>query len=77
VCVEARARPGVLDVGSSRGSSGVPAECRCKFLKKLMPRCRCVGREGELVDMAVAATVGAAGAGAVNIIDTGAARTSV
>jgi hypothetical protein len=72
VCVEARGR--VLDcLASSRGSSAVPPECRCRFLRKLRPR-RPEGRGvGELVDMAVAATVGAAGAGAVNI--RGAAQT--
>jgi hypothetical protein len=68
VCVEARGR--VLEEGlaSSRGwSSEPPLECRCKFLRKLSPR-RPEGRLlGETGDKAEAATVGAAGAGAVYI----------
>jgi hypothetical protein len=72
--VDARGR--VLGgLASSRASSAVPLECRCRFLRKLKPR-RPEGRGvGEFVDMAVAATVGAAGAGAVNI--TGAAQTGI
>lgn len=54
---------------SSRGSrsSEAPLECRCRFLRKLRPR-RPDGRlVDDMVDMEVAATVGAAGAGAVYI----------
>jgi hypothetical protein len=69
VWVEARGRDGLR---SSRGSSEAPLECRCRFRRKLRPR-RPEGRgEVGLVEMAVAATVGAAGAGAVNITESGA-----
>jgi hypothetical protein len=73
VCVEARGL--VLGgLASSRGSSAVPPECKCRFLRKLRPR-RPEGRGvGEFVDMAVAATVGAAGAGAVNITEAAQTR---
>lgn len=66
VCVEARGR--VFDGrASSRASSEAPLACKCRFLRKLKPR-RPDGRgEGEVGERAVAATVGAAGAGAVNI----------
>jgi hypothetical protein len=74
VCVAARGR--VLEgLASSRASSAVPLECRWRPRRKLRPR-RAEGRgEGELGEMAVAATVGAAGAGAVNI--TEAAKTRI
>jgi hypothetical protein len=75
VWVEARG----LALEASRASSAPPGACRCRFLRKLMPRCRPVGRdegECEVVEMAVAATVGAAGAGAVNIVDYRVAHTS-
>lgn len=65
VCVEARGR--VFDGWASRASSEAPLACKCRFLRKLKPR-RPDGRgEGEDGERAVAATVGAAGAGAVNI----------
>jgi hypothetical protein len=67
VWVEARGRNGL-----SRGSSAAPLECRCRFLRKLRPR-RPDGRgDVGLGERAVAATVGAAGAGAVNITESGA-----
>lgn len=71
VCVEARGR--VLEClgDSSRGSSAVPPEWRCRFLRKLSPR-RPDGRDtGEFGDIVVAVTVGATGAGAVNITRSG------
>jgi hypothetical protein len=68
VWVYARERDGLA---SSRGSSATPLECRCRFLRKLRPR-RPEGRgDIGLGEMAVAATVGAAGAGAVNITESG------
>jgi hypothetical protein len=68
VCVAARGL--VLgDRASSRASSEAPPECKCRFLRKLRPR-RPAGRgEGEFGERGVAATVGAAGAGAVNITE--------
>lgn len=70
VWVEARGRV----LGVSRGSSPGPGEWRCRLRKKLMPRCRPVGRgegdAGEAVERAVAATVGGAGVGAVNIAES-------
>jgi hypothetical protein len=75
VCVEARGR--VLGRASSRASSEAPLECRCRFLKKLKPR-RPDGRgEGEFGERGVAATVGAAGAGAVNITEAAQTRTGL
>ena len=73
VWVDARGR--VLEgLASSRGSSSeAPLECRCRLRRKLKPR-RPDGRLVEdMVDIAVAAVVGAAGAGAVYI--TAAAKT--
>jgi hypothetical protein len=68
VWVDARGRDGLE---SSRGSSEAPLECRCRFLRKLRPR-RPEGRgDVGFVEIAVAATVGAAGAGAVNITEDG------
>jgi hypothetical protein len=67
VCVAARGR--VLGRASSRASSEAPLECRCKFLRKLRPRLPDGRGEAELGEIGVAATVGAAGAGAVNITE--------
>lgn len=55
-------------LGSSRGSSEAPPACKCRFLRKLKPRRPDDGRVGEAaVERALAAAVGAAGAGAVYI----------
>jgi hypothetical protein len=79
VWVDARGRVLELEcLGSSRASRSSEwpvVECRCRFLRKLRPRRPDNGRlvdEWEAMDSAVAATVGAAGAGAVYI--TAAAR---
>jgi hypothetical protein len=68
VWVEARGRDGLR---SSRESSVAPLECRCRFLRKLRPRRPEGLGEAGLGGRAVAATVGAAGAGAVNITERG------
>lgn len=65
VWVEARGR--VPSRESSRvASPWLACECRCRFLKKLMPRWTPVGRgAGESVERAVGTAVGGAGAAVV------------